>query len=83
DKGDVHLADENGVFRLYKDSVEVLWDGKRVRVKGTDVKKVSYSSKGTLILVTEEWDFRIKTKVPRAPNIYVVAIRYMNGKKSV
>ncbi|MBO7681171.1 MAG: hypothetical protein J6T17_00280 [Clostridia bacterium] len=83
DKGDVHLADENGVLRLYKDSVEVLWDGKRVRVKGTDVKKVSYSSKGTLILVTEERDFRIKTKVPRAPNIYVVAIRYMNGKKSV
>ena len=83
DKGDVHLADEHGVIRLYKDSIEVLWDGKSTRVKGTDVKNISYASKGTVCLVTEDENLRVKTKVPRAANIYVVGVRYMKGHKTI
>ena len=83
DKGDVHLADEHGVIRLYKDSIEVLWDGKSTRVKGTDVKNISYASKGTVCLVMEDENLRVKTKVPRAANIYVVGVRYMKGHKTI
>lgn len=83
DKGDVHLVDEHGVIRLYKDSIEVLWDGKSTRVKGKDVKNISYASKGTVILVTEDTHLRVKTKAPRAANIYVVGVRYMKGHKSI
>lgn len=83
DKGDVHLVDEHGVIRLYKDSIEVLWDGKSTRVKGKDVKNISYASKGTVILVTEDTHLRVKTKAPRAANIYVVGVRYMKGHKTI
>lgn len=83
DKGDVHLKDEHGIIRLYKDSIEVLWDGKSTRVKGKDVKNISYASKGTVILVTEDTHLRVKTKTPRAANIYVVGVRYMKGHKSI
>ena len=83
EKGDVHLADEHGVIRLYKDSIEVLWDGRSTRVKGTDVKKISYSSKGTVGLVTDDVNLRIKTKEPRAANIYLVGVRYMKGHKTI
>ncbi len=83
DKGDVHLVDENGVLRLYKDSVEVLWNGKTSRTKAEDIQNISYASKGTVCMVTPDANFRIKTKVPRAANIYVVGVRYMKGKKSL
>ncbi len=83
EKGDVHLADEHGVIRLYKDSIEVLWDGKSTRVKGTDVKKISYSSKGTVGIVTDDVNLRVKTKEPRAANIYLVGVRYMKGHKTI
>lgn len=83
EKGNVNLEDENGVIRLYKDSIEVEWNGKVSRTKGEDVNYVSYSSKGTLILVTPDQNFRIKTKEPRAANIYVVGVRYMKGHKTV
>ena len=83
EKGDVHLADEHGVIRLYKDSIEVLWDGKSTRVKGTDVRKISYSSKGTVGIVTDDVNLRVKTKEPRAANIYLVGVRYMKGHKTI
>ena len=83
DDGNVKLEDENGVIRMYKDSIEVDWNGKVVRAKGEDVEFVSYSSKGTLILVLPEGNFRIKTKEPRAANIYVVGVRYMKGHKTI
>lgn len=83
DQGNVKLEDEHGTLKLYKDSVEVDWNGRQVRVKGTDIIKVSYASKGTVILVTPEHHFRIKTKEPRAANIYIVAVRYMKGHKTI
>lgn len=83
DKGAVHLADEHGVIRLYKDSIEVEWDGKKTRVKGTELKNISYSSKGTVGLVTDDVNLRVKTKEPRAANIYLVGVRYMKGKKTI
>ncbi len=52
-------------------------------MKGTDVKKISYSSKGTVGLVTDDVNLRIKTKEPRAANIYLVGVRYMKGHKTI
>ena len=83
DEGNVELEDEHGVLKLYKESIEVDWNGRSVRVRGADIERISYASKGTVILVTENEHFRIKTKAPRAANIYVVATRYMKGHKSI
>ncbi|MBR1704508.1 MAG: hypothetical protein IJ720_03990 [Clostridia bacterium] len=83
EKGDVNLEDENGTIKMYSDSIEVDWNGKQVRMKGEDISYVSYSSKGTLILVGPDSNFRIKTKEPRAANIYVVGVRYMKGHKTI
>ena len=83
ERGDVHLADEHGVIRLYKDSIEVLWDGRSTRVKADEIHKISYSSKATVGIVTDDVNLRVKTNVPRAANIYLVGVRYMKGIKTI
>ncbi|MBR5753293.1 MAG: hypothetical protein IKX83_02285, partial [Clostridia bacterium] len=80
---DVTLQDENGTVKLYKDSLEIDYCGKRVRVKAEDIHSLSYAGVNTLIVVTPEGHFRLKTKEPRSANIYVVAVRYMKGHKSI
>ena len=80
---DVHLQDENGTIRLYKRAIEVDYCGKQIRLAPDDIHSISYASVGTLIIVTDDAHFRIKTSVPRAANIYVVAERYMKGQKTI
>ena len=82
-QNDVHLKDEHGTLKLYKRAIELDCCGKQLRLAPEDIHSISYASVGTLIIVTDEEHFRIKTGVPRAANIYVVAERYMKGKKSI
>ncbi len=83
ESGSLHLADKHGIIRLYKDSVELVYNGMTTRIPGKDIKNISYSSKSTVGIVTKDTNYRVKTKKPRAANIYVVAVRYMKGRKSL
>lgn len=78
-----HLADKHGEVAVYKDHFTVSFQGQTLTIHGEDVKKIKYISKGTLVVVTKDYNLRIKTKTPRAATKYVVAGRYMRGIRSL
>lgn len=79
----LHPVDRHGSIACYRDHLTVTFRGQTLNIPKEKIRKIKYISKGTLVIVTENFDLRIKTKTPRAASKYVVAARYMNGKKSL
>lgn len=79
----LHPADRHGSIACYKDHLAVSFHGQTLPIPAEKIRKIKYISKGTLVIITENCDLRIKTKIPRSAAKYVVAVRYMNGKRSI
>lgn len=74
---------EEAHIALYDDRFELDFGDKNAIIYLDDIKKIDSNSKMTLLIVTQDSYYHIKSpKTPRSATKYVVAARYLMGKEN-
>lgn len=66
---------------LYKDRLEIEYNGKKETLLLTELKSAQIASYEGLILISDSIYYDIRTQVPRAAAKYVAAWRYLTGRE--
>ena len=75
------VLSEDAELKLFADRFELKLGKEEVVIYLDDIKKIDSNSKMTLLIVTEDNYYHIKSKeYPRSATKYVVAARYLMGK---
>ena len=72
---------ENAKISLYPEKFVVEYDGNTITMDMDKIKQVSLSHKDALLVVDDKVFLDIRCHIPRSPNKYIAAWRYLNGKE--
>lgn len=72
---------ENAKISLYPEKFVVEYDGETITMDMGKIKQVSLSHKDALLIVDDKVFLDIRCHIPRSPNKYIAAWRYLTGKE--
>lgn len=72
---------ENAKISLYPEKFVVEYEGNTITMDMDKIKQVSLSHKDALLIVDDKIFLDIRCHIPRSPNKYIAAWRYLTGKE--
>ena len=75
------ILTENAKISLYPEKFVVEYDNETITMDMDKIKQVSLSHKDALLIVDDKIFLDIRCHIPRSPNKYIAAWRYLTGKE--
>lgn len=75
------ILTENAKISLYPEKFVVEYDGETITMDMDKIKQVSLSHKDAILIVDDKIFLDIRCHIPRSPNKYIAAWRYLTGKE--
>lgn len=75
------ILTENAKISLYPEKFVVEYDNETITMDMDKIKQVSLSHKDALLVVDDKIFLDIRCHIPRSPNKYIAAWRYLTGKE--
>ncbi len=78
----VHVS-QNARLTLYRDRLELQWEDGSWTAMLSDIRRMEYAKRMSLLVVTGEDYFDISSETPRSPTKYIDAWRYLTGRPNL
>ena len=75
------ILSDNAKISLYPDKFVVEYEGKTITMDMAKIKQTSLANKDTLLIVDDKIFLDIRCHIPRSPNKYIAAWRYLTGRE--
>ena len=75
------MLSDNAKISLYPDKFVVEYEGNTITMDMAKIKQTSLANKDTLLIVDDKIFLDIRCHIPRSPNKYIAAWRYLTGKE--
>ncbi len=75
------VLSENAKISLYPEKFVVEYEGGTIVMDMDKIKQTSLSHKDAILIVDDKVFLDIRCRIPRSPNKYIAAWRYLNGKE--
>ena len=75
------VLSDNAKISLYPEKFVVEYEGNTITMDMAKIKQTSLANKDTLLIVDDKIFLDIRCHIPRSPNKYIAAWRYLTGKE--
>lgn len=75
------VLSDNAKISLYPEKFVVEYEGNTITMDMAKIKQTSLANKDTLLIVDDKVFLDIRCHIPRSPNKYIAAWRYLTGKE--
>ena len=77
----IEVVSENAMLSLYGNRIELKYGDDAIEIPVSNIKKIFYTSRMNLLIVTDEHYIEVTSSYPRSATKYIGAVRFLQGKE--